>query len=292
VARCRECQPFSVCEGKRRTPRVPCIDIFFLSNTCLAPILPVAFQEHTSASSEKGKSKVLFVGNVDYGCSAMSHDDVDAYLRAVFGVFGTISAIALSQLKEDRSVSPGQARFAHVEFTKQSSVVAALDASDDEYTRISEGLAKIYGIASACRGKSSAELKARYTLSGVQDVDELREDINMALQDFEDEEEARRREMIRRTKEPDADGFITAGPTKKNKRMDHPPGAKHGNKRGKGIRARAAKKKSPKELTNFYRFQMKEQKRGELNSLRQKFEEDRARIASIKAQRGFNPLGR
>lgn len=50
------------------------------------------------------------------------------------------------------------------------------------------------------------------------------------------------------------------------------------------------KKGKEKELKNFYRFQMREDKQSKLVELRKKFEEDKARVAKMKANRSFKPF--
>lgn len=51
------------------------------------------------------------------------------------------------------------------------------------------------------------------------------------------------------------------------------------------------KKKKTLELKNFYRHQIREAKREQLAKLREKFEEDKARIDRMKAARKFKPFG-
>lgn len=55
-------------------------------------------------------------------------------------------------------------------------------------------------------------------------------------------------------------------------------------------RSRKVKAKKDTELKNFYRFQIKEQKVQELDSLRKKFAEDKERVAKMKEQRKFKPF--
>ena len=61
-----------------------------------------------------------------------------------------------------------------------------------------------------------------------------------------------------------------------------------------GIRAATAdgRRKEPKKIANeeFYRFQSKEKKRNEIMELQAKFEQDKLRIARLKAARKFRPL--
>lgn len=56
-------------------------------------------KEHTSSTQEKGKSKLLFVGNVDYGQQVLSHTELDTFLRDMFDGFGDIEAIAISEFR-------------------------------------------------------------------------------------------------------------------------------------------------------------------------------------------------
>ena len=61
-----------------------------------------------------------------------------------------------------------------------------------------------------------------------------------------------------------------------------------------GIRAATAdrRRREPKKIANeeFYRFQSKEKKRNEIMELQAKFEQDKLRIARLKAARKFRPL--
>jgi len=62
-----------------------------------------------------------------------------------------------------------------------------------------------------------------------------------------------------------------------------------GKKRGGAARGRTRNKKKT-ELTNFYRFQMREAKRDQLQELRRRFEEDKARVARLREGRRFKPF--
>ena len=61
--------------------------------------------------------------------------------------------------------------------------------------------------------------------------------------------------------------------------------AKHSGARNK------KKKRGSKELQIFYAHQIREAKREQLGRLREKFEEDKARIEKLKAARKFKPFG-
>lgn len=53
--------------------------------------------------------------------------------------------------------------------------------------------------------------------------------------------------------------------------------------------AAAAANKKETTHSDFYRFQQREQRRSELLALRERFEEDKRRIAELKASRKFKP---
>jgi ribosomal RNA-processing protein 7 len=55
-------------------------------------------------------------------------------------------------------------------------------------------------------------------------------------------------------------------------------------------RSRKVKVKKQTELKGFYRFQIKEEKMRDLESLRKKFAEDKERVAKMKEQRKFKPF--
>jgi len=50
------------------------------------------------------------------------------------------------------------------------------------------------------------------------------------------------------------------------------------------------KKKKEVELQNFYRFQQKRDRQNKLEGLRQQFEDDKKRVAILKANRKFKPF--
>jgi len=84
----------------------------------------------------------------------------------------------------------------------------------------------------------------------------------------------------------DEDGFTVV--KSRNKRKKSNADGKSGGKE-KG-RKRTKKDRASEELKNFYRFQVREQKRDGLVSLREKFAKDQEKIAALKAARKFNPF--
>lgn len=81
--------------------------------------------------------------------------------------------------------------------------------------------------------------------------------------------------------QPDEDGFIMVLNKKRKRKGDLGDRKAEVDKR---------KKKKKYELKNFYTFQIKDAKMEQLERLRNKFEEDKARIARMKAARNFKPF--
>ncbi|KAJ3280214.1 Ribosomal RNA-processing protein 7 A, partial [Borealophlyctis nickersoniae] len=86
---------------------------------------------------------------------------------------------------------------------------------------------------------------------------------------------------------PDEDGFVL---------VTRARGRRNTNADASGATVTAARpeevkklKPKKKELVDFYRFQMRESKRNQLADLRRKFEEDKKKIAALKANRRFKP---
>ncbi|CAB4480955.1 hypothetical protein RhiirA5_408172 [Rhizophagus irregularis] len=113
----------------------------------------------------------------------------------------------------------------------------------------------------------------------------LQEEVDEYMRKFEEAELERHKALEAKLNQPDEDGFIMV--TRVGRRSANTDGT---------ITVTAAKpeeiknlKPKNKELTDFYRFQMRETKRNKLIDLRKKFEEDKEKIAKLKAARRFKP---
>lgn len=82
---------------------------------------------------------------------------------------------------------------------------------------------------------------------------------------------------------PDEEGWVTVTRYGKSK------GAPRTEAHEKRLSKKEKKKRKEKELLNFYSFQMRETKREHIAQLRQKFEEDKRRVADMRAARKFRP---
>ncbi|XP_041986784.1 ribosomal RNA-processing protein 7 homolog A [Aricia agestis] len=90
--------------------------------------------------------------------------------------------------------------------------------------------------------------------------------------------------ISKKLEKEDDDGWITV--TKKGKVQSFARSEKVENK----IMAKEENNKKRKELKNFYTFQIRESKMKHIVALRQKFEEDKKKIAQIKQSRRFKPF--
>ncbi|CAG8477563.1 10582_t:CDS:2 [Acaulospora morrowiae] len=117
------------------------------------------------------------------------------------------------------------------------------------------------------------------------DPNDLQREVDEYMRKFEEAEQKRRQELEAKHNQPDEEGFITV--TRTGRRNVNTDGT---------ITVTAAKpeevkglKPKNKELVDFYRFQTRETKRNRLVDLRKKFEEDKQKIAKLKANRRFRP---
>lgn len=261
---------------------------------------------HTDKNDDgDSNGKVAFIGNVDYGLR-MTYEEIDGYLRDLFQGFGDIESVSVSkfkgerrndsnndediqdeddwyQLKKRERENNTMSRFAHVAFAKKGALKAALTASDATYYQLGESIVKKWGLDQRFRLKrkrSPEEIASMFPYIQEKPED-LEEEVNSFMMEYEEKEEMDKKEREMKSRMADEDGFMPVQHRKKKKRVQE--------KRGSGnARARAPKKVT--ELKNFYRFQMREERRGKLDELRKKFEEDKEKVAAMKAQRKFKPF--
>lgn len=172
-------------------------------------------------SQQSAKGKVLFVGNIDFGIRrnngllnvysyclllfllsdhAWTNEEVSQLMRDTFGAFGDIDNIAVSEFKHssDNVVNETtfnlnrtygrNSRFAHVIFSKKSSVKAAVQANDKIYSEIGEKVGGKWGFAQLLQKKSSQEVSSLYPFYEV-DTITLKEEVDEYMLDFEEKEQ-------------------------------------------------------------------------------------------------------
>uniref|UniRef100_G3MRL5 RRM domain-containing protein n=1 Tax=Amblyomma maculatum TaxID=34609 RepID=G3MRL5_AMBMU len=256
--------------------------------------LPVKFSNETNSShillfkahnvreknEHKPSGKTLFVVNLPPYCNEDS-------LERVFGDCGRVAKVWLQKAPSSGKPPENTSSFfpsaspvtgfkvAYVVFHKEVSVRKALALSVTEpRVLFPEGSDEVVGMAKWCN-----EYQARFVnAERVQkEIDAYMEDYDAKLE--EEKERAKAMEGV-----PDEEGWITV--TKYGKRPVIPRSDAVNQK----IAIAEKKKRSQKELVNFYTFQIRESKMERIAELRKKFEEDKRRISLMKASRRFRPV--
>lgn len=101
--------------------------------------------------------------------------------------------------------------------------------------------------------------------------------VNDFMTVFEQVAEARKREESRRMAEPDEDGFVT---------VTHGPKLNSVAREDEMKELVERQKKKAEGLEDFYRFQSREKRKERQNQLLRKFDEDKKKLAEIKARKG------
>ncbi|XP_063796465.1 ribosomal RNA-processing protein 7 homolog A isoform X2 [Pseudophryne corroboree] len=115
------------------------------------------------------------------------------------------------------------------------------------------------------------------------DVVDLQAEIDQYMQEF-DKRVAQKEEKEKEEEGmPDEDGWVTV--TRKGRR----PGLARTEMVNLRLAEKEKKKRAQKELLNFYAWQHRNSKKEHLAELRKKFEEDKQKIALMRAQRKFRP---
>ncbi|XP_053708061.1 ribosomal RNA-processing protein 7 homolog A [Synchiropus splendidus] len=122
--------------------------------------------------------------------------------------------------------------------------------------------------------------------SGFVQPDKLQEVVDSYMRDYDQkkEEEEQQKKKEEEQQQEDEDGWVkvTRGPRGAKAR----PHSEAANKR---TLQKEIRKKKRKELMNFYSWQHKNTQKEHIAELRKKFEEDKQRIALLRAQRKFKP---
>ncbi|XP_073442796.1 ribosomal RNA-processing protein 7 homolog A [Dendrobates tinctorius] len=113
------------------------------------------------------------------------------------------------------------------------------------------------------------------------DVIVLQAEIDKYMQ--EDDHKVATKEDKEKEGVPDEDGWITV--TRKGRR----PGIARTEAVNLRLTEKEKRKRAQKELLNFYAWQLRNKKKEHLAELRKKFEEDKQKIALMRAQRKFRP---
>lgn len=129
------------------------------------------------------------------------------------------------------------------------------------------------------------------------DRDKLMDECNAVMQEYEDAEEQDRRTREADANQPDEDGFVTVSyssqvGSKRELEVDRRSTVATDQRQRRGHK-RSRKKKDANgssELTDFYRFQTKVNRKKSVQELRERFEQDLARVQRMKEERQYKPF--
>jgi ribosomal RNA-processing protein 7 len=169
-------------------------------------------------------------------------------------------------------------------------VKETMQLDSDEIRELGNGESQLF--ASPLTGIHSMAEQARRRACRHISRQNLMQMCNDAMASFESEEEEALRRAKLASEQPDEEGFITVV----NKSMpsfgvtnDLEDDHHHRRKAGKRNRKRKAGY-GAEELPDFYRFQLKETRKNEVQDLKKRFEEDLAKVRKMKEERAYRPF--
>lgn len=242
-------------------------------------------KEHRIRAEKNAKrplDRTLFVINIPPYCS----EDV---VKDLFNQFGAVQSVELrerpgasdpSESKLSRYFTPKQKegfKVGYVVFRNGSSVTAAKSHPFDvplvvctEQRPVRTGLQKWI---------------QEYRSSIIQ-PDKLQEDVDRFMQEFDKKKEEleRQKKEAEEKQEEDEEGWVKV--TRGGRGSKARPHSEAANQKAL---ERESRKRKRKELLNFYTWQHRNTQREHIAELRRKFEEDKQRIAMLRAQRKFRP---
>lgn len=233
-------------------------------------------------SSQRPLDRTLFVLNVPPYCS-------EVVLKRLFSLFGNVHSVELRD-HPGSSQHPGPKlscffkpsekigfKVGYIVFENSSSIKAAkshppskpLVVSTEEHP-VKTGVQKWI---------------QQYKDSFIQ-PDRLQNIVDSFMEDYDKrkEQEAVQKRMAEEQQQEDEEGWVKV--TRGHKGAKARPHSEAANQR---TLAKEMKKKKRKELMNFYTWQHRNTQKEHIAELRKKFEEDKQRIALLRAQRKFKP---
>jgi len=127
-----------------------------------------------------------------------------------------------------------------------------------------------------------------YSSRIITDWNHFQKDLDDYMVAYDERKATESAELKEMSEVADDDGWVTV--TSKSKKGARKPNNNNNNNNNhprSKAKAKAAGKK--KELLNFYKFQKKEKKEDLIQNLREKFEEDKKRVAQMRSERKFKP---
>jgi len=170
-------------------------------------------------------------------------------------------------------------KFAYIVFERSSSVRSCMNSADADavYTICTQEKPVVTGIKKYIQEYNNQIVEKEVLLGEVQEYMKTFDDNVNKKAEEDDNAEI-----------PDEDGWVTVtGSSKKSAKEKQKEQIEV--KKQRKTPGRAMKKKG-RELKNFYSHQIKDEKINRIRELRAKFEEDKAKIAKMKADRKFKPF--
>ncbi|XP_034449053.1 ribosomal RNA-processing protein 7 homolog A isoform X1 [Hippoglossus hippoglossus] len=233
-------------------------------------------------NSHRPLDRTLFVLNIPPYCS-------EAVVTELFSQFGPVQSVELrdhpgsfqdSGPKLSKLFRPAEKKgfkVGYIVFQKSSSVNSAKSHPDDEPLVV-------------CTEERSVKTGVQkwihqYTESFIQ-PDKLQQKVDSFMEGYDKRkreiEEQQRKEAEQ--EQEDEEGWVKV--TKGHKGAKARPHSEAANKR---TLQKEIRKKKRKELMNFYSWQQRNTQKEHIAELRKKFEEDKQKIALLRAQRKFRP---
>jgi len=244
-------------------------------------------KEHRT--KEAKSTSTLFVANAPTIPGIPSHK----VLMALLGPYGDIDTIKTvnQQLKQQDTpvfLPPSQhGSFAHVECSDRKHMLRILKelqqlmVSSEPHLEL--GALELQSLRDdeEEEGDDIVQTLVQRYRSSITPRDEILEDCNRIMRDFERAEEQARRAI---SNTPDEDGFITVTATNQpvldEGEDDHAEKRRRRPSKSRRKRQNTADGAAPQE--RFYRFQTKEKQKQSLQELRQQFEKDVAKVQQMK----------
>ncbi|KAJ1554871.1 Ribosomal RNA-processing protein 7 A [Nowakowskiella sp. JEL0078] len=280
-------------------PSIPLVSSISSSQSSTAPSVsttpffathPIYFKQHTSKSTDNSipSGRSLFLVNLPV-------DSTKRHLLRLFRRCGEIENVVF------RTVDglPGEG-FEELRLVYRTGLKAYVIFEDEECVKKALGMSKRKRVWSDALDDGVEDQPIGFALWAEEFAASRPSIDKLQKQSFEEAEERRQQEILENRNKPDADGFVTVV-RHGNKNTNTDPGGATvtsiSPEEAKRLMEEKKKNKKKKELTDFYRFQMRESKRNgslllinhKLADLRRKFEEDKKRIAQLKASRKFKP---
>lgn len=225
--------------------------------------------------------RTLFVLNIPPYCS-------ESVVKGIFSTFGPVQSVELSEKPGPPEVentlskhfTPARRqcfKVGYIVFEDASSVTAAKSHPLKSPLLVSTGKKPVrVGLKKWIH---------EYTQSIVK-PDVLQEAVDQFMNQYDKtkEEEAERLQKEAEQEQEDEEGWVKV--TKGGKGVKARPHSEVANQK---MLQKEDKKKRRKELLNFYSWQRRDTQREHIAQLRKKFEEDKQRIALLRAQRKFRP---